>query len=56
MSDDRKFSAPSTSKQVEPEEQDVYDVEKFVKTELFKAGIKPDSSNKERLVIYCSIK
>ena len=48
MSDDRKFSAPSTSKQVEPVEQDVYDVEQFVQTELSKAGLKPDSRNKEK--------
>ena len=48
MSDNRKCSAPSTSKQVEPEEQDVYDVEKFVDKQLLKAGIKPESSNKEK--------
>ena len=50
MSDNRKFSAPSTSKQVEPEEQDIYDVEKFVDKQLLKAGIKPESTNKDKFV------
>ena len=50
MSDDKKCSAPSTSKQIEPEEQDVYDVEKFVDKQLSKAGIKPDSTIKEKFV------
>ena len=50
MSDDKKCSAPSTSKQIEPEEQDVYDVEKFVDKQLLKAGIKPESTNKDRFV------
>ena len=48
MSDNRKCSAPSTSKQIEPEEQDAYDVEKFVDKQLLKAGIKPESTNKEK--------
>ena len=52
MSDDRKCFAPSTSKQVEPEEQDVYDVEKFVEKELSEAGIKPESFNKDKLVLF----
>ena len=50
MSDNRTFFAPSTSKQVESEEQDVYDVEKFVDKQLLKAGIKPESTNKDRFV------
>ena len=52
MSDDKKFSAPSTSKQIEPEEQDVYDVEKFIESELKKAKIKQDSTNQDRLVFF----
>ena len=52
MTDNRKCSAPSTSKQVESEEQDEYDVERFVQNELSKAGIKSDSTNKDKLVFF----
>ena len=55
MTDNRKFSAPSTSKQTESEEQDDYDVEKFVQNELSKAGIKSDSTNKDKLVFFTQI-
>ena len=34
MADNRKFPEPSTSKQVDPDEQDVYDVENFIEDEL----------------------
>ena len=53
MSDNRIFSAPSTSKQVESEEQNFYDVEKFIKGELSKAGIQ--SYNKDRFVFWTLI-
>ena len=46
MSDNRTFSAPSTSKQVESEEQDVYDVEKIVQSQL------PKPISKDRLVFF----
>ena len=52
MTDNRKCSAPSTSKQVEFEEQDEYDVERFVQNELSKAGIKSNSTNKDKLVFF----
>ena len=53
MSDDRKCFAPSTSKQVEPDKQDAYDVEKFIEGELSKAGIQ--SYNKDRFVFWTLI-
>ena len=53
MSDDRKFSAPSTSKQIESGEQNVYDVEKLIEDELSKAGIQ--SYNKDRFVFWILI-
>ena len=46
------MDAPSTSKQVESEEQDEYDVERFVQNELSKAGIKSNSTNKDKLVFF----
>ena len=52
MTDNRKFSAPSTSKQTESEEQDEYDVEWIVQNELSKAGIKSYSTNKDKLVFF----
>ena len=52
MTDNRKCSAPSTSKQTESEEQDEYDVEWIVQNELSKAGIKSDSTNKDKLVFF----
>lgn len=42
------FSAPSTSKHSESEEQDVYDIEKLVEGTLTKSGIKLDSTNNDR--------
>ena len=52
MADNKKFSAPSTSKNQESEEQDVYNVEKFIESELKKAKIKQDSTNQDRLVFF----
>ena len=52
MADNIKLSASSTSKQTEPEEQYVYDVENFVQKELQKAGIKPDSTNIDKFVTF----
>ena len=53
MADNRKCSAPSTSKQIESVEQDIKDdVEWLVQNELSKAGIKPDSTNKDKLVLF----
>ena len=46
MADNKKCS----SKQIESEEQDEYNVKWFVQSELSKAGIKSDSSNKDKLV------
>ena len=50
MADNRKCSAPSTSKQTESEEQNDYDVEKFVQSELKKAGINSERTSKDRFV------
>ena len=46
MNDNKKISTLSTSKQVESEEQDVYDVEKIVQSQL------PKPISKDRLVFF----
>ena len=52
MTFNRNYSAPSTLKQIESKVQDVYDVEKFVKTELRKAGLNSEPTNKDKYVFY----
>ena len=49
MADDIKCSSPSTSKHNESKEQNVYDVENLVGDVFSEAGIKPDSTTKDRL-------
>ena len=51
MADNKKFSTPSTSKQIETKEQDVYDVEKFVRTELKKSEVLPDLNAEYKYVL-----
>ena len=51
MADNRKRSAPSTSKQVEPEERYVYDVEGYVKRKCTETGIKQGSTNEDKYVL-----
>ena len=50
MADDRKRSAPSTSKQTESEVPDVYNTEDYVQSELRKLEIIPDSTNEFKYV------
>ena len=52
MTFNRKCSAPSTSKQIGSKVQDVYDVEKLVKTELKKAGLNSEPTNKDKYVFF----
>ena len=54
MAENRKRSAPSTSKQIESEKEDVYDVENYVKRRLTESGIKSDSTNEDKLVLLSS--
>ena len=51
MADNRKLSAPSTSKQVEPEERYVYDVEGYVKRKFTETGIIQGSTNEDKYVL-----
>jgi len=50
MADDRKRSAPSTSKQTESEVPDVYNTEDYVQSELRKSEIIPASTNEFKSV------
>ena len=51
MADNKKCSTPSTSKQIETKEQDVYDVEKFVRTEIRKSEVIPDLNAEYKYVL-----
>ena len=53
MIDNKKFSAPSTSKQTEFEEKYIYDVEKFVDSVVMKKETNLESTNKDKF-IFCN--
>ena len=51
MADNRKCSAPSTSEQFESEEQDDYNVKRFVQWELTKVEIKSEPTNNHKFFL-----
>ena len=50
MANIRKHSAPNTSKQIESEDKDVYDLKKFVDSVVMKKETKSEPTNKDKFI------